>query len=107
MKKVPPYLRFLIVAGIFTFYLLALVQWGWFDGLLRSFWIAAFLIAALVGALCAGITYGVLPIKKTVELSKEAYAEKKFRKAVIGYWTWIGLWTFFFCIWMFVRTYDL
>lgn len=107
MKSIHPGLRFLIVAGIFVLFLLALVQWGWFDGLLKSFWIAAFLIAVAVGALCAGITYGVLPVKKTVQRSKEALADKKYRKAVIGYWTWIAIWSLFFCIWMFIRIYDL
>jgi hypothetical protein len=107
MKQVPPVVRFLIVAAIFVFYLLALVQWAWFDGLIRSFFPAAFLIAFVVGTLCAGITYGVLPVKKTVEQSKVAYADKKTRQAVIGYWTWIFIWGIFFCLWMFVRIYDL
>jgi hypothetical protein len=107
MKQVPPVVRFLIVAAIVAFYIVALVQWGWFDGLLKSFWIAAFLIAIVAGALCAGITYGVLPVKKTVQQSKDAFADKKFRSAVIGYWTWILIWAVFFCIWMFVRIYDL
>lgn len=96
-----------MVAAIFVLFILALVEWAWFDGLLRSFWIAAFLIAAVTGALSAGITYGVLPVKKTVELSKEAYKEKKFRQAVIGYWTWILIWAVFYCIWVFIRIWDL
>lgn len=107
MKSIHPGIRFAIVVAITVFYILALVQWAWFDGLLRSFWIGAFLIAIAVGALCAGITYGVLPVKKTVQQSQEAFKEKRFRQAVVGYWTWIGIWALFFCIWMFVRIYDL
>lgn len=107
MKSIHPGIRFAITGAIFVLYLLALVQWAWFDGLLRSFFPAAFIIAFVAGALCAGITYGVLPIKKTVQQSKEAFADKKYRQAVIGYWTWIFIWGIFFCIWMFIRIYDL
>lgn len=107
MKSIHPGIRFAIAAAITALYIVALVQWAWFDGLLRSFWIGAFLIAIVTGALCAGITYGVLPVKKTVQQSKEAFEDKKYRSAVIGYWTWVLIWAVFFCIWMFVRIYDL
>lgn len=107
MKKVHPGLRFGIVVVICILFFFALVEWAWFDGLLRSFALGAYLIAIAVGALCAGITYGVLPVKKTIDQSKDAYADKKYRRAVVGYWTWIFIWALFMCIWVFVRTYDL
>lgn len=107
MKNVHPGLRFGIVAAITALYIFALVQWAWFDGLLKTLWPAAFLIAIVLGALCAGITYGVLPVKKTITQSKEAFNEKKYRQAVIGYWSWILIWSVFYCVWMFVRIYDL
>lgn len=107
MKNVPAWIRFAIAAGITALYIFALVEWAWFDQLLRSFWLAAFLIAIVLGALCAGITYGVLLNKKTITQSKDAFNEKKYRQAVIGYWTWILIWAVFYCVWMFVRIYDL
>jgi hypothetical protein len=107
MKSIHPGIRFLIVVAITVLYILALIQWGWFDGLLRSFWIGAFLISIAIGALCAGIMYAVLPVKKTVEQSKDAFNEKKYRKAVIGYWTWIALGAGLYSLAMFGRIWDL
>jgi hypothetical protein len=107
MKSIHPGIRFAIVVGITIFYILALVQWAWFDGLLRSFWIGAFLISIAIGAACAGILYAVLPVKKTVQQSKDAFTEKKYRKAVIGYWTWIALGSILYSAAMFGRIYDL
>lgn len=107
MKSIHPGIRFAIVVAITVLYILALIQWAWFDGLLRSFWIGAFLISIAIGALCAGILYAVLPSKKTVQQSKDAFAEKKYRSAVIGYWTWILLGAGLYSLAMFGRIWDL
>lgn len=98
--NLPPAVRFAIAGAIFVFYLLALVQWSWFDGLINFSIPIMIAIAALLGAIGGGFTYSVLPTKKTVQQSKEAYADKKFRRAVVGYWTWILIWAAFFPFWL-------
>jgi hypothetical protein len=91
------FVRFLIVAGIYLLYILALVQWNLFDSMLTGFWLGAYLIAAVLGVLCASITKGVFPNKKAIDATKSF---KKDQKAVIGYWTWMAIWIGAFIIWL-------
>lgn len=96
--------RFLIGAGIFLLYILAVI-FGLFDGLLRATPVLAYVIAGVIGAVTAGIIKGRIPSKKVVEYSKDNFNKKQ--PSVIGYWTWIAMGAVFFIVWMIFKFYDL
>lgn len=90
--NLPFWVRFLIVAAIITFFILALVQWTWFNGILSGAWFLIIPIILVFAWASAGITKGMLPTKKTVDQSKDAWNQNKHKKAIIDTGIWFGLW---------------
>lgn len=90
--NLPFWLRFVIVAAIVTLFILALVQWLWFNGILTGPWYFIIPIILLFAWASAGITKGMLPTKETVDESQSVWKQGKHHKAIVGTLTWFGLW---------------
>jgi hypothetical protein len=83
--------RFLAVGAIFFTWLICMIC-NVFDGMINNA-LFLFLIGSLVLAiLCAGISKGMLPTKKVVKQSVDAWKEGKHHQAIIDFGVWICLW---------------
>jgi hypothetical protein len=98
--KIHPVIRFIIGAGIFLLYMLCLIHWQLFDGIIRSFVPGVYLIAAVLGAAMCAIFYALLPTKKTIDITKKALQSGGKNDRVVGYWLWLLCGAIFFVIWL-------
>jgi hypothetical protein len=98
--NIPNILRFFCGALIFFFYIMGLVEWQWFDGLIRWFAPLVYLIAAVAGALMSAVLYALLPTKKVVKASGSAIKEGGKHNRAVGYYTWLLCGVLFFVIWL-------
>lgn len=97
--KLAPALRFLIAAAIFATYILCMV-YNVFDGIIRAWPVFMYIIAAVAGVLISGVTYGVLPTKKTIDTTSTVFKSDGKKSRTIGYWSWIGCGIIFCVIWV-------
>jgi hypothetical protein len=98
--NIPNILRFVFGALIFFFYIMGLVQWQWFDGLIHWFAPLVYLIATVAGALMAAALYALLPTKKVVKATPSAIKEGGKNNRAVGYYLWLLFGVILFVIWL-------
>lgn len=97
-----PWVRFAIAGAIFLFYILTMVAFNWYDGLIRAFAPAMYLLAAFYGIAGAAVTYGVLPTKKAIveTFNQWQHGTPSGRGKAVGYWKWLAVWVIIFVTWV-------
>lgn len=101
-------IRVIIWFALYAAWITSLVAFNVFDGLIRSFSPALYIIAIVLGAIAQSIAYGVLPTKKTVletqkQLGNTSRAEPgapSGRDRAIGYWLWLGIGAVLYAFWL-------
>jgi hypothetical protein len=98
--KISNLLRFIAGGSIFLLYLFSLIKWQLFDGIIRFSHLAAYIIVAIIGMLIAGVLYGVLPFKKTIDTANDQLhnGDMEQKKRVVGYVWWL-FWGIIVLIW--------
>lgn len=98
--KIHEVLRFIIGAAILALYIFGMVQFNWLDPIIKWSKVCAYLVVIVLGAVCAGVLYGLLPTKKTVRTTAIAFNSEGKKDRVVGYWLWLLCGVILFVIWL-------